>query len=179
MSVSMVIKRIIRKILGERRKDDRSEIVIPVDFSTKDGPLHLFLKTSNISRGGAFIETSKPLDEGSELELAFVLPTSDDPFAPPRKISCRAVIVHAYEDSKGKRRGIGVKFLDLSDSDWQKIEEFIKTMEEKRRTASISLAKLPDVRDMPLSAEKAEEMKEAQKEALKELEEFSSENQKE
>ena len=173
-----MMKRFLRRILKDRRRDRRNEIVISVDYSAKDGPVHLFLKTSNISRGGAFIETSKPLPPGSEIELAFILPTAkDDPLALPTKVSCRAVIMHSYEGGKAKRKGMGVKFIDLSDDGWKKVESFIKAKEAKRQTASVLIASMPDIKEMSLSEEKAKELAEAQKELAKEIELFSDEEQ--
>jgi len=80
--------------------------------------------TVNLSTGGVFIETSQIFAEGEELIASFVLPERIE------ELRCRARV--AWVNVPGRLikpllpAGIGVQFLDLSDTDRAQILAFVK-----------------------------------------------------
>jgi len=84
----------------------------------------LTASTVNLSTGGFFIETSNTLAQGEELIASFVLPERSE------ELRCRARV--AWVNVPGRLikpllpPGIGVQFLDLSDSGRAEILAFVK-----------------------------------------------------
>ena len=64
---------------SERRNDDRHTIELKVEYKR----LNTFFAdyTKNISKGGTFIRTDKPLDPGTEFVFALVIPLLQSRFA--------------------------------------------------------------------------------------------------
>jgi uncharacterized protein (TIGR02266 family) len=102
----------------ERRKDERIEIMVRVEFEEE-----YCCFTGDLSRGGAFILTQNPMDLEDEFTLKIHIPNGREPV----EVGCKVVWTNKYGmESKGLRRGMGVKFLKLQPSDQIRIEEFIK-----------------------------------------------------
>lgn len=79
----------------------------------------------NISTGGVFLETEKPLPAGSPLSLEFRLPNRSESI-----ISKARVAWINHPDRVIKKQlppGMGVQFLDLSLTDLQAVRDFIQT----------------------------------------------------
>ncbi len=70
-----VSSRFIDKI--ERRDSPRAEIVVRVNYQNVDSLFSEFAR--NINDGGIFIETDTPQPAGTNVELEFKLPGSDQP----------------------------------------------------------------------------------------------------
>ena len=67
----------------ERRNNDRLLLEVPVMVSTMDEKgkeQSIKLMTSNISSGGAFIKTDKPLEVGTEVKMDIILSFDSDRF---------------------------------------------------------------------------------------------------
>ncbi len=81
----------------------------------------------NISTGGLFLETSRPLAENSPLFLEFFLPGLPEP------ICCRARVAWVNAAAAPCKpllpSGVGVQFLDLPLEKMQQIREYIRTRE--------------------------------------------------
>ncbi len=102
----------------ERRKDERIEIMVRVEFEEE-----YCCFTGDLSRGGTFILTQNPMDLEDEFTLKIHIPDGREPV----EVGCKVVWTNKYgKESKGLRRGMGVKFLKLQPSDQIRIEEFIK-----------------------------------------------------
>lgn len=61
----------------DRRRDERR----PIDLKVEYQRLNTFFSdyTKNISKGGTFIKTDKPLDVGTEFVFKLYIPTLDEP----------------------------------------------------------------------------------------------------
>lgn len=175
------MKWFFRRILGDRRKAERKDAMIPVDLETRGGHINLFLRTANISKGGAFIETDQPLPVGSEIGLTLAIPNLEGgPLAQPYKVTCRAVITHTQDNNRHGPRGMGVQFLDLSEEDWRIIDDFIRNLRSGRKVTSIPLSvQLPQLKNMPLPGEKVEEITHARSELSHEFEQLSGTGEEE
>jgi uncharacterized protein (TIGR02266 family) len=105
----------------ERRKTSRTSTVIQVDYNTVDSLFREF--ADNISTGGMFITTPKPLKPGTRVSLEFLLPGCDYP------IRVKAEVTWNRDKTFiDQRRGMGVKFDSLSPSAKDKINTIVKRL---------------------------------------------------
>ncbi len=116
MSHSLLVK----PIRGRGRTHQRYEVTIPVDCTTQ----HLFVANhvSNISKGGLFIRSDKPLPLEAEVSLVLRLPEAG------LCIRAKGRVVWNYDMPKGTSRivpGSGIRFLDMSPADRTTLEGYI------------------------------------------------------
>jgi hypothetical protein len=89
----------------DRRKDERIEVRVRVEFEEE-----LCCFTGDLSRGGAFILTQNPMDLEEEFSLKIHIPDGREPV----EVGCKVIWTNKYgKESKGLRRGMGIKFLKL------------------------------------------------------------------
>jgi len=100
----------------ERRSAERISIEMWVEESTAR-ELY-FQRGANISTGGIFLERTIPHQRGTVVSLQFTLPDDTIP------IKVKGEIVNVGEAAS--ELGMGVKFVDLSDEDRQRIRTFIE-----------------------------------------------------
>jgi hypothetical protein len=99
---------------GNLRKHPRSAISFPVSVSDAtnrvSGMIHF--DTQDISVGGAFIRSDLLFEIGEELAIAFTLPAGS-------AVQARARVVRVARDTgdDGVAAGMGIQFVQLSDSD--------------------------------------------------------------
>jgi hypothetical protein len=91
----------------ERRRHDRSRLIIDVFFDGKDATG--VASTKDISIGGFYLNTQANLPEGSVLLVRI-------PFAEERHIVAHAEVIYSNPG------GVGLRFLDLSDANRVLIE---------------------------------------------------------
>ena len=61
---------------AERRRADRANVTVRIDYSTVDEIFSEF--TRDINEGGVFVETEKPHQAGTEVAMQFHLPGTGD-----------------------------------------------------------------------------------------------------
>ena len=120
---------LVEPVFGRRRAHDRYEVTIPVDCTTQ----HLFVSNhvSNISKGGLFIRSDKPLPIETEVTLVLRLPATGV------CIRARGRVVWNYDMPKGTSRivpGSGIRFVDMSPTDRAALEGYLDSL--PRRPAS-------------------------------------------
>jgi len=102
-----------------RRKEERIEVMVRVEFEEE-----YWCFTGDFSKGGAFVLTPNPMDLEDEFSLKIHVPDGREPI----EVGCKVIWTNKYgKESKGLRRGMGVKFLNLQPQDQIRIEEFTKT----------------------------------------------------
>ncbi|GAB4259633.1 MAG: hypothetical protein Kow0092_08010 [Deferrisomatales bacterium] len=79
----------------------------------------------NISRGGAFIATTKYRQPGEEYRIRFRLPGLD---RPPFCCQARVVWVRRYHHGCHMAAGFGLRFLDLAEADARAIDEWVRSV---------------------------------------------------
>ncbi len=90
---------------SERRRQERTALKVPVDYSGVDAFFSEF--ASNINEGGLFIETENPGELDEVVQLQIRLPTLDDPIQVEGRIAW-------VSDGKGDQpAGMGIEFLGL------------------------------------------------------------------
>ena len=96
----------------EKRSYIRKPFFMPVDYSTQDRVYRDFIK--DISTGGVFIETQRPLPVGREISMAFSFPNLRQNF----KINGDVVRMDP--------KGIGVAFVKSSEDQTETLDFCVK-----------------------------------------------------
>ena len=120
--------------MAERRKDKRVPLKVQVFVRDHEYDGTIFFYSSNISTGGMFLESDLLLDEGTEFTLEFTLPSV------PRFIRAKGKVVWVTRPGivgvdEEVTPGMGIKFIEISDEDRKKVEEFV---EKKFRKAKFT-----------------------------------------
>ncbi len=89
----------------ERRKTNRAELVVRVDYQTVDELFSEFAR--NINEGGIFVETETPHGVGTSVDLQFKLPGNDEP------VRITGTVMHVSPGSPGDPPGMGIEFSRL------------------------------------------------------------------
>ncbi len=109
--------------MGEdRRRFPRAEHVFQVDYQTPESLFNEFAE--NISEGGLFIKTEKPLEVGTEITIEFLLPILEEPIRVKGRVEWHTDLPGV----KHKHSGMGVSFQELSDEDKEKINRVVREL---------------------------------------------------
>jgi len=103
----------MESVMEQRRSTIRMTKPIRVTFKSKEAFYHEYI--ANISSGGLFIKTSKPLDEMTEINLELVIPGIGEAIG----VKARVVFVMRPEQSfeGGPPPGFGVEFIQFRTGD--------------------------------------------------------------
>lgn len=107
----------------ERRIQGRAPIELKVEYKR----LNTFFAdyTRNISRGGTFIATKRPLPEGTEFVFALGIPTLEEPL----KLTGKVIWTTAPQDaSPANPAGMGIEFQYSSDDDRRSKEAAVERL---------------------------------------------------
>jgi type IV pilus assembly protein PilZ len=110
------------RLLGgtERRRSDRVDLVVRVDYKTVDELFSEFAR--NINEGGLFIETETPPAIGSEVALQFNIPGSDAP------LQVMGRVVRKSPGDLGEPPGMGIEFENLDNQSQNLIDELVRNL---------------------------------------------------
>jgi type IV pilus assembly protein PilZ len=107
-------------VTRDTRRHSRYEVSIPVDCSTRQ---YFFSNhVSNISRGGLFIRSDRPLPLEAEVSLTLKLPGIE------RSIYASGRVVWNYDIEKGTAHiapGSGIKFVGMTAADRAVLEGYL------------------------------------------------------
>ena len=108
---------------AERRRDIRAPIELRVEYKR----LNTFFAdyTKNISRGGTFIATERPLDIGTEFIFALGLPTLPEPLRLRGRVMWTTM---PEEASKANPAGMGIEFQYKNDSERRELEKVVEQL---------------------------------------------------
>ena len=119
---------------ADRRKAPRAPIELKVEYKR----LNSFFAdyTRNISRGGTFIRTQKPLDIGTEFMFKLFIPTLGDPLELRGKVQWVVRPGEAGRDSGDggddgddeQDPGMGIGFVYGSEADRHRIESIVERL---------------------------------------------------
>jgi type IV pilus assembly protein PilZ len=109
----------------ERREGDRTPITLRVDYKR----LNTFFAdyTKNISKGGTFVRTGKPLEVGTSFVFVLSLPAKPGA-AEPFQLELSGVVkwvVSEAEATPESPAGMGIQFVFQDDSERTKVEEVV------------------------------------------------------
>ena len=105
----------------ERRRARRVPVEIQIQYETADGFFQDYMR--NLSLGGIFIETPKPLPMHTKLKVQFSLPDMSAP------IVADGVVVHTLRLGQPKKpsvSGMGIKFSELEPSSKEMLESYLQ-----------------------------------------------------
>ena len=105
---------------SERRRNQRADLIVRIDYSTVDEMFSEF--TRDINEGGVFIETEKPQALGTEVKMHFNLPGGHERI----ETVGRVVRISAGEDSAVP--GMGIEFEELAECDRQAIDRIVRAL---------------------------------------------------
>jgi type IV pilus assembly protein PilZ len=108
---------------ADRRNNDRHTIELKVEYKR----LNTFFAdyTKNISKGGTFIRTDKPLDLGTEFVFALGIPQLDEP------MRLRGRVVWTVPTERATREapaGMGIRFQYANDEERLATEEIVERL---------------------------------------------------
>jgi type IV pilus assembly protein PilZ len=108
---------------SDRRRDLRPPIELRVEYKR----LNTFFAdyTKNISRGGTFIGTERPLDVGTEFVFALDLPTLKEPLRLRGRVMWTTTLDEA---SKANPAGMGIEFQYANDQERRVMEKIVEDL---------------------------------------------------
>src|SRR5262245_36899076 len=107
----------------DRRKTERENFKVPVDYSAVDAFFSEF--TTNINEGGMFVETETPPPLDATVQLQIRLPDLSTPI----KLGGRVAWV---SDGKGEAPpGMGIEFQDLTPQIRATINDLVRRLRQK------------------------------------------------
>ena len=104
----------------DRRKSQRTDLVVRVDYQTVDELFSDFAR--NINEGGIFVETATPHPLGTRVDLQFRLPGSDEP------VRIKGTVVRVSEDEGDEPPGVGIEFENLDGPTRQRINQLVRKL---------------------------------------------------
>jgi type IV pilus assembly protein PilZ len=107
---------------ANRRRSERLHHELPVAYRTVGSFLSDW--ATNISRGGLFINTRKPLPVGSVVNLIIQLPGAEFPF----DMTGTVKRIVPWEEGGGAAPGMAIEFTDLDGAKRERIELFVEKL---------------------------------------------------
>jgi len=104
------------------RKETRVQKTLSLMF--KDRKSFIKAYTGNISKGGLFIMTERPLNQGEQFLLKLQLPDLPEPI----KVNCEVSWVREQSDIEKRPPGMGVKFSKITKRDNQILNQYFQTL---------------------------------------------------
>ncbi len=111
--------------MEEGSSDRREHIRAPIELKVEYKKLNTFFAdyTKNISKGGTFIKTRKPLPVGTRFLFRLTVPGRPLPF------ELNGDVVHA--SPSGEDAGMGIRFVWAADADRQAFEQLVEELMER------------------------------------------------
>lgn len=107
--------------------DRRFEARAPIELKVEYKRLNSFFAdyTKNISRGGTFIRTDKPLDIGTDFLFKLTVPRMTEALVLNGKVQWVVLPEQATEEQKA---GMGIGFIFDSEADRQRVEDIVEKL---------------------------------------------------
>ena len=111
---------------SERRQDERLPMRTRMDYRDTTGGNFLYEYTTNISKGGIFIETRDPLPVGTTVEMRFQPPGHDEIL----EIAGIVMWVNPYraDSDENPNPGMGIQFGSLSEEAKDMVANLVKAI---------------------------------------------------
>ena len=104
------------------RKETRVQKTLSLMF--KDRKSFVKAYTDNISKGGLFIMTERPLKQGEQFLLKLQVPDLPEPI----KLNCEVSWVREQTDTEKRPPGMGIKFSKMTKKDNQVLNQYFQTL---------------------------------------------------
>jgi type IV pilus assembly protein PilZ len=118
---------------SDKRHDGRAAISLRVDYKR----LNTFFAdyTKNISKGGTFIRTTKPLDVGTEFVFVLSVPSHN------KQLELKGEVVWVVSEEKAtpdSPAGMGIKFKFVDDGERAAVDDFVEKLMDEALGSHIS-----------------------------------------
>ena len=126
---------------NDRRKEARAPIELKVEYKRLNTFFYDY--TKNISKGGTFIRTAKPLSVGTEFVFVLSLPSYPD------QLELKGEVVWTVLEGQGteeKPAGMGIRFKFENAEERRKVDDFVERLMQDQLGEHLSeklLAKKP------------------------------------
>lgn len=113
--------------MTEKRREDRIAVELKVGYRTIGSFITDYI--INISKGGIFINTTKPLPVGTKIRILFSIPDIPLPF------DLMGIVrwVNPVGHSSHSLPGMGIEFLEMEETVKKRIEKFINQQIKKQK----------------------------------------------
>jgi type IV pilus assembly protein PilZ len=117
-----------KRAADEKRAGDRAQITLKVDYKRINSFFADY--TRNISKGGTFIRTTRPLAVGTEFLFVLTLPTpSTEKSSEALSLNGEVMWVVTEAEADAERpAGMGIKFKFANDGEREKVEAFVENL---------------------------------------------------
>ncbi len=108
---------------SDRRSSPRHAITLRVDYKRMNTFFADYAK--NISKGGTFIRTSKPLDVGTEFVFVLSIPGQSD------QLQLRGQVMWTVDETQAEDAhpaGMGIRFRFADDAERDELERFVERL---------------------------------------------------
>lgn len=113
----------------DKRQSPRAPVSIRIDYSTVDQFFWDF--AGNINEGGVFVESSRPLDVGSTVQLKFFLPNLEAPVETTGEVIWTDQTGSGQDPTSTGKPGMGIQFKELDEKSKAAINHLIKELKKK------------------------------------------------
>jgi type IV pilus assembly protein PilZ len=103
---------------SELRSSPRAPIELKVEYRKVNSFFADY--TKNISKGGTFIKTKKPLPIGTQFLFKLTVPSRDDPFELLGEV--------AWAKADGEEPGMGIRFVYATEGQRAELEKMVERM---------------------------------------------------
>lgn len=110
-------------------RDAREHVRAPIELKVEYKKMNTFFSdyTKNISKGGTFIKTDRPLKVGTEFVFKLFVPAQEEPF------TLRGQVAWVNTETESQRpdvaeHGMGIKFLYTDDGQKRRFEAVVEDM---------------------------------------------------
>ncbi len=105
----------------EKRIHPRKTLRTKVIFEDETGEGFIYFYSTDVSRGGIFLESDIPLKQGTRAFLSFTLGEG----SPPLRVTAQVVRIEKQSDNSLPVIGMGIQFVDLPESVQKALQDFI------------------------------------------------------
>jgi len=116
----------------DRRSTPRGPIRLRVDYERMNAFFADY--TKNISKGGTFIKTARPLPVGTRFLFALAVPALSEPVTLDGEVAW----IRSAEETSKQEPGMGIRFLFASDGQRGDFESLVERMMEESLGAHVT-----------------------------------------
>lgn len=103
-------------------EDKRKDLRLPIELRVEYPQLNSFFAdyARNISKGGTFIQTERPLPPGTRFHFRLTIPAREQPFALLGEV--------IWSRAEGEEPGMGIRFIYQSEEERLALEEAVELL---------------------------------------------------
>ncbi|MFH1131830.1 MAG: TIGR02266 family protein [Pseudomonadota bacterium] len=110
----------------EKRRSARASVELEVQYKRVNAFFSDY--TRNISQGGTFIETTKPLEVGTEFVFRLTVPHMEEPLVFKGLVKWVVTEADRGKDPERPEPGMGIEFLYDSEDERQRIKDKVRAL---------------------------------------------------